>query len=399
MAPTNSHVQEYFQPSLQSSADHVGGVVAIEPPAKMPVGRLVIKGSDDEDSDSDSSLEELNVRLQFQSATRHSNVVANDSESSRNPRVHKKGIGASVNTSPLKPRYKFNMETLIKQAEIHQATEASALSMKTALECAAEQNLQYINREAARDSVLKSVVAEQEGTDINKVLQAVKRTEAIRSEDRWYFFDIDKYDIHVARQLPMIGLINGWKRGLVEPRSREQFVLSNFARDMVGLGDTLPDEFLNWMLYEICFEYRDDLRGAYCNILIASTQQLRKLVSQATLKRLFKVLGGTEAAVEITEKVKPVSMDHSLYESHDWKFLRAIITFVGHASEHFSLESYSYTMCLLVRLCIDRLFVEDNDLLAAIQKTMEQVSGTVGAKQWEKIVREEVPSSIRISQG
>lgn len=352
----------------------------------MPLGGLIVEESDD-DYESESSFADINDLLQRQSAAKHSNPVANGSESSRNTRVRNKGKGTSFNTPPSKPKYKFTMEALIKQAEIHKAAEESALSMKALLEDTAKQNPQDSSPDAARDKMLESVVAGREGTDVDKILRAVKRTEAIRSEKRWYSFDIVKNDIRADRQFPRNANMEGWKGKLADPRAREQIILSGFARDMVGLGDTLPNEALSWMLGEICLEHRDDLREAYSKILAASTQQLRDLISAATIMNLFKRLGSTEAAVKIDEKVKPLSTDHSPYEGHDWTPLRAVITFVGQISEYLSLETCLYILSLLLRLCVDGVFVENIGLLTALQRTMEQVSRNVGATHWEIFVR------------
>jgi hypothetical protein len=347
----------------------------------------IIEPSDDE-HDSDSSLEELSTRLQYKNTAKHASPRANGSESSRNTRVRNRGKVTTIHSPPPKPKYKFTMEALIKQAESHKAAEESARSTKALLENTMEQKSQYNSPEAARDRMLKSVVDGKEGTDVDKILQAVKRTEAIRSEKKWYFFDIVQQDTHADRQLPMNAKTEGWKTRLADPRSREQTVLSGFARDMVGLGDTLSDETLLWMLKEICLEHQDDMREAYCKILAASSQQLRNLLCPTIIISLFKALGGTDAAVKTDEKVKPMSADYSPYENHDWTALRAVITFVGQISEHLSLKSCEYTFCLLLRLCIDGVFVEDLSLLAALQKTMEQVSENIGVVDWEQTVRE-----------
>jgi len=433
MALRNSSIRNYFKPSLQpreapvgtdheeTDSAHVNSIVAetveVNPAESEPVEEvpdeaerkeldlleafpapvlattqpprdLVINASD-EDNGSDSSVEDIYVALQHQSRPKYSNQAANGFKAPENSRVRNKRKRVFVQQSPSKPKYKFDMKTLIEQAEKHKATEASALSMKALLEDAADNDSQDNSPEAARDSILQSVLAEKEkdGANPGKFLLAVKRTEAIQTEKVWYFFDSVRDNRRAARPLPASTVTNGWKAMLANPQSRERFLLSGFARDMVALGDTLGDDLLRWMLDEICFEHRDDLREAYCKILAATDEQVGQIISHEVITSIFKNMGAKKAAVDINEEVKLVSKDQSPYKGHDWTTLRAVISFIGRISKHLSGKTPSYIMCVLTRLCIDSVVVEDIGLLAAVQKTMEQICSNVEDAHWETIVR------------
>jgi hypothetical protein len=286
------------------------------------------------------------------------------------------------------------MKTLIEQAEKHKATEASALSMKALLEDAAENDSQGNSPDAVRDSILQSVLAEKvkDGADPGKFLLAVKRTEAIRTEKVWYFFDPVRDNPHPARLLPACTVTTGWKVMLADPQSREQFLLSGFARDMVALGDTLDDDLFRWMLDEICFEHRNDLREAYCKILAATDDHVGQIMSHEVISNIFQKMGAKKAAVDINEEVNLVSKDQLPYEGHDWATIGVVIAFIGRISKYLSTETSSYIMCVLTRLCMDSVVGEEISLLAAVQKTMEQVCTNIEDAHWETIVR---PKSLK----
>jgi hypothetical protein len=377
-------------------SDSLEFVSAPESAAKQSPRDRVISGSDEDDSGSDSSVEDIYVALQHQSRPKYSNSAANGFKLPENSRARNKRKRVFNQPSPSKPKYKFDMKTLIEQAEKHKATEASALSMKALLEDAADNDLPGNSLETARDSILQSVLAEKEkdGADPGKFLLAVKRTEAIRTEKVWYFFDLVRDNSRSARPLPACTETDGWRTMLADPQSREQVLLSGFVRDMVALEDTLDDDLFEWMLNEICFEHRDDLREAYCKVLAATDEKVGQFMSHEVIASLFQKIGVKKAAFDINEEVKLISKDQLPYEGHNLTTMRAVISFIGRISKHLSMETSSYIMCLLTRLCIDSVVVEDISLLAAAQKTMEQVCNNIEDAYWETIVRKQSCESV-----
>jgi hypothetical protein len=347
----------------------------------------VINGSDEEGSNSDSSVEDIYVALQQRNQPKDSGSATNGIKSPEKSRARNKRTRILFQPSPSKPKYKFDMKTLIEQAEKHKTTEASALSMNAILD-AVNNDSQDNNEEAARDSILQSVIAEKEkdGVDPGRFLLAVKRTEATRSEKGWYFFDSVRSNSSPPRRLPKCTEADGWKAMLADSQSREQVLLSGFARDMVVLEGILDNDLSRWMLGEICFERRNDLREAYCKVLEATEEQMGLFMSLEVIKSLFENLGAKKAAFDINEELKLTSTDQSPYEDDDWTTLSAVIAFIGRISTHLKIETSSFAMCVLARLCIDSVIIQDISLLAAVQKTMEQLCGKIEDSNWEIFV-------------
>lgn len=357
------------------------------PPAIQSSRDRVINGSDEEDSNSDSSVEDIYVALQHQSRPKFSDSAANGFKPLEKSRARNKRTRILVQPSPSKPKYKFDMKTLIEQAERHKATEASALSMNELLD-AADNDSQDNGQEVAGDSILQSVFAEKEkdGVDPGKFLLAVKRTEATRSEKVWYFFDSVRDNSSKSRPLPACTEIDGWKAMLADPQSRDQVLLSGFARDMVALEGSLDNALFRWMLDEICFEHRSNLRAAYCAVLAVTEEQIGLFMSREVIKGIFGNLGAKKAASDMNEELKLISKDQSPYEGHDWTTLADLIAFIGRISKYLSIETTSYVMCMVTRLCIDSVVIEDINLLAAVQQTMVQVCSRIESTHWETIV-------------
>lgn len=380
-------VEEASREVDSEDSDHLEAIPVAESPIVQYSRDCVINCSDEEDSDSESSVEDIYVALQQQGQPRYSHSAKDGSKSPEKCRSRSKRTRMLVQPSPAKPKYKFDMKTLVEQAERHKATEASALSMNSALDAVNDKS-QDKGEEIARDSILQSVIAEKEkdGVDAGKFLLAVRRTKATHSEKGWYFFHSVRDHSSTPRRFPAYTEATGWKALLASSQSKPQVLLSGFARDMVALEGTLDHDLFGWMLGEICFENRNDLREAYCKILEGMPDQIGLFMSHEVMKRLFENLGAKKAAYDINEEIKLISKDRSHYEGQNWTTVSAVVSFVGRNSAHLTIEASSYTLCVLARLCIDSIVIQDIGLLAAVQKTLEQLCERIEGSNWGKIV-------------
>lgn len=281
------------------------------------------------------------------------------------------------------------MKMLINQAEKDEATEASAQRVNALLSDAAAKSSNVGNKRSSdvNSDLLQLVVEDADEVQTDDVFQALKRTEATIAEKRCYFFDTPSSATLNIWPIPKNKKSEGWQGNLGNPQVREQTVLSGFARDMVTLGDVLPDELFLWMLDEACFEMRDDLQQAYYNILAASPQQLFHLVQPETITSQFRKIGAIGNAVDMHQEVQLVPVRQSVYEGRNWTSLRAFISFLGRISPNVSLASRSHTLSLLVRICVDRAILENLGLLDTVQRSMELTCASIGSVPWEQCVR------------
>ena len=170
---------------------------------------------------------------------------------------------------PASSKYKFSIGSLIAQVEKEDVAEAGALQARLAVGVMDEQK-------RARDARLVSVKKEedmiQEGLftsligykndndGIDRLMQAIKRTEALYQDKTWLFFDVTFQDPQEplrpfpsmpSRFLNILGSIYSQLRNIFrliwsDPRDRQQAFLTGYVGDVAAKG-RLPDEVLIWI--------------------------------------------------------------------------------------------------------------------------------------------------------
>lgn len=177
-----------------------------------------------------------------------------------------------------KPKYKFTLESLVTDAVDDEETEAGVARAKAALESRQKEGKEAPNETSSgdksqskeiREDVLTSAFAEEKDeTDLQRLLNAVRRTEAFDQDKSWSFFS-DQATTPSPPEFPRDSILpssreaflRGWTRrdlplfflcigtkGTLEPASRERAFHSGilefaFARDL------LPDELIIWILH------------------------------------------------------------------------------------------------------------------------------------------------------
>ena len=353
----------------------------------------MVKSSDDEEEDSDSSLEDLRTILQTKRPVNGPRPSANGAipstpNSSRTEYFH-------TSPMPLLSKHKFDLKSLASHAKTDRNIEASSKRVKAMQE--ASQKKEYVPpREDDAGSKLKHsdllhlVVADQEGGDVHKVARAVMRTEATLSERRCYFFDTQVNPAKPARTpFPTKSISEEWKNDLKDPQMRHQTFISSFAEDMVSFGKALPDEIFLWMLDEICVESSEPLRVSYCNVLKVSSEQIQRLVMPAIIRTMFERVGANPASTTVADKIRTVPALAEPYAKRDWAKLRSLIGFFGQIAR--SLQARSYVVSMLLRMCVDRVVLENVDIFDLVLETINQLCGYVRDDAWETCVSPLLP--------
>ncbi len=183
-------------------------------------GQLVIKSSDDEDSTSDSSLDDLNELLTARKPIKEPTpiFVAGDvipgldrgtvhkRAQTRVGRLEGRGNTSSTSSTsrlPVIPRYKFSLDSLVRQTQRDTASESDAAKARClfrASEGAVDAQEMLAQKQEGSTStalehidenLLASVTSGSgEGTDnsLHKVLNTMRRTEALHRAKTWLFF-------------------------------------------------------------------------------------------------------------------------------------------------------------------------------------------------------------------
>lgn len=372
---------------------------AIEPqrPSTTPSSSRIIKSSDDEgeDDDSDDSLVDLATLLRAhrpaaqQNAPTTTRTAAPSTPNAPRFKNHSK----ELNSSPIiVPKYKFNLKYLANLAKADDATEASSKRIK-ALSTQQDIDSSFPGEGDSHEpkpnhlDLLGSVVTNQEDGEMQRVTRALKRTEATLSEHRWYFFDTQcNPPKRKRRSFPKKSLSEDWRSELLDEKSRHQTFISGFAEDMVSYGKVLPDEIFLWVLDGLCKEPSDPLRNSYSNVLRESSEQVRRLVGNDLIQNLFEGLGGSDSGISISEKVQPIPGLIDPYSNYEWNTLCSVIKFLGQVGRNLQQNSRVYTICILLRLSIDRVVFDNVDVLDQIHDTIGRLCRHIPDGDWESSV-------------
>jgi hypothetical protein len=375
-------------PSLSQQLVHLPAVSS-----SVSSGRI-IRSSDDEDSDSDSSLVDLTTLLQ----SHRSNIPPKPSTNRDTPSTPNASRFASRNldykTSPIVvPKYKFDLKYLANLARTDDAAEASSKRVKALSALEDESNTLLPTGAKSNEpkpshlDLLGSVVMDREEGEVQRVTRAIKRTEATLSEHRWYFFDTEAKPSKPERSpFPTEFVTDDWKKDLSDPQVRYQTFISGFAEDMVSFGKTLPDEIFLWILDELCRESSAPLRSSYSNILRESSEQVHRLIVPDVVRNLFKGLGGSPAAISVSQKIQSISGLRDAYGRRQWGELRSVIGFFGDIASSLRQEVGVYIISLLLRMCVDGVVFENVDLFDGVRETISRLCRYIPEESWEACV-------------
>lgn len=383
---------------LESTSSQQSCSSLSEPPMSLPqsssnISKGVVPGSDDEeDDDSDSSLEDLDVIFNT-NRTAPAGIPSVPAPGTPRASRSRKPPTSTLQRSPLTVRthYKFDLKYLKAIAADDEALEAKERRLKKITqedtEMGDDEPIAFSND--IHGNILRGLHEEKEeggGKDVQKVLNAVKRTEALNMGSRWYFFETEEIPTVKRQPFPKASVLKNWKNDLAEPQIRHQTFVSGFAENMVAYGNTLPDEIIEWILDDFCMEEQTDLRNAYSSVLRVSRKQVYRLVTPEVIRRMFKSLGATSSAITLTDKINPRREISDAYAHHPWSKVRALIDLINLVAKHLQVETRLEVICILLRLGIDPVLMERVDLFSQVQTTLHSLCLYIDPEIWESSV-------------
>lgn len=368
---------------------------------KRPRGiDAVIKGSDDEDDDSLSSDDDL-PNLFAKPRTDAVPVRANrESNPCVTPKAKRTAI--SFHSSPLAfmPKHKFDMKALLNHAKTHDAAEASAQRMSNILSerDAAAESAPAAKPAATLYETMMDVLSDAEGEDNeaerDKLLRAVKRTEASVDRKHWRFFEQELSDSCVPARAPFPkdAARGGW-RFLADPKTRPHVFGDGLTYTIQTRRRDLPDEIVLWVLDEISYEKSESLRQEYCRLLGVCTQQVYKFFDEDRLDRLFRDLGAREEALDSAAKISGVIEQNPPYSERNWSMLQSVLILLSRTSNAMTVTSLTHAVSILIRLGIDTVVTENIAIRKDFSEAIEKLVLAVPIKSWDKFVSAACPDS------
>lgn len=353
-------------------------------------GEVVIRNSDNE-SDSDSSLEDLNDLLllegrkhrgkssspEYQSPALPLNRNAEDGRrmSTRRRTKTDKVAAPLCSALPVQPKkYRFDLESLArhrKQEEASVEDIARANAMLRSFEqkkASASGNSEAVSTKGPFDAAFIDMVMKEhrDEDEIGRLKAAIQRTEALHHGKVWSFFDEQAEEpLFEQADFPDIG---GERLGLVlgETSSRQQAFLSGYVGEL-AIKEDLPEEILLWIMDAICLESRDDLRYSYTATLTDASKHLASVLSPERIDMLFRKLGATAAALNIEGPVIPQAVLSQSIGANSRPCLLSVLDLFQNSASDLSAESRLHLICTLCRLALDHSIINSCRTMSAIE--------------------------------
>ncbi|KAI4128344.1 MAG: hypothetical protein LQ338_002789 [Usnochroma carphineum] len=355
-------------------------------------GEVVIRDSDEDRSDSESSLEDIDDLLGRRKPPAESSSVSEDvlppvpsppatrSKSGKSAvGGHTRSAAATANHSPTPiaiPKYKFSLNALIKQRRKDEDSRAIIENAQNLLlEGLEEQKPSSTGTpNAALDENLLATVIKNDDDEGNmdRLMAAIERTDALDQQKTWSFFR-DKDDGVDAEPAECPTVADPYWRSIFDdPLTRQQAFLTGYVGECSSLRK-LPDKLLIWLLGAACHEPRDDLHHSYCQAIRDIGDQVTQSLTVETCNNLLKAIGARPEALDLKKAAVPtVTTPHASQSSAHAK-LRRILNVYSAVTASVSMPVKANTMCILSRLLLDREIINDCTLLSNIVEIISAV--------------------------
>lgn len=353
-------------------------------------GEVMIRNSEDE-SDSDSSLEDLNNLLlpegrvpwgpsSYPEPSLSALPLKQNAEDGRRKSTRRKTKPDQL-TAPLRSalvvqpkKYKFDLESLARHRRQEEASVEDIARANAMLGSFKQQKVSASGNAGAAstkgpfyarfiDTVMKEHGDEDE---ISRLKAAIQRTEALNYGKSWSFFDeraegplFEQSDFPIMED-DRLGRILG------KTSSRQQAFLSGYVGELATKGN-LPEEIMVWIMDAICLESRDDLRYSYTATLTDASKHLASVLSPDRIDILFRKIGATAAALDIEGPVIPHAALSQSIEAVSRPSLSSILDLFQNTASDLGAESRIHLICTLCRLALDHSIANSCHIVNAIE--------------------------------
>ncbi|KAI0119736.1 hypothetical protein F4814DRAFT_252505 [Daldinia grandis] len=351
-----------------------------------------IKESDDEDGDSDDSLESISAFIQRKKGPA---PYQRDSDLTT-PRAKRIAPNpASLLKSPLtiQPKHKFDLKYLIKHAQQSNRADESARRADELINQSEEddENDQILT-EVQNDPTLlqktaKELLKDDEGeAKGDKLMRAMHRTKVDGSHRLYYFFSLEQPLFKPpGGPFPQEAAKGCW-RCLANLRTRDQAVILGLPHTVASKGRALPDELFLWILDEICAERNAQLCIQYCNLVVLCPDSIRRLITEKRLYSMLERLGGPKySRSQNTSKLESLPKMEDPYARKDWSGLVAFLELLERIAPNLTTQNAIGAIKLLLRMGLDPLVKTTvrSEHAAAMEALVTALSG-LGTSQWNE---------------
>ena len=365
-------------------------------------GEVVIRNSDD-DSDSDSSLEDLDDLLLLESRKTQGlgelsspesqlpspslNRSAEDGRRMSGRRRTKTKAAAAPLYSALPvqaKRYKFDLESLARHRKHEEASTDDVVRASAMFRSLEQQkvstggNAGTASTTGPLASTFIATVMKEHGDEdeLRRLKAAIQRTEASNHGKFWSFFDKQAREpLFDQPQFP-ISETDRLGRMLGNTFSRQQAFLTGYVGEL-AMKERLPEEILLWIIDAICLESRDDLRYSYIATLTDASKYMASVFSPERIDMLFRKLGATAVALDIEGPVNPYLALSQSIETVNRPNLLSILDLFQTLASNLNADTRMHVICTLCRLVLDNSVANSCHIIGAIEDTFASLIDSI----------------------
>ncbi|KAI1002753.1 hypothetical protein K3495_g5450 [Podosphaera aphanis] len=364
------------------------------------VKESVVENSD-EDGDSESSLEDIEVLLAHKTSeirARQGLPVSDQSSSISSNTGYKKRTTRKPSLT-IKPKYKYDLKTLAKDARNEDATEASARKAEELLD--PSKRAEYLSPTFGENTPRTPGSSQTPLFDMYvagagngapagyMVKRAIENVESNLKDEHWYFFDSDTISVTARKPFPIASIPGDWRNEMADLQLRDSAFISGFIEDMVMLGRPLPDELFCWLLDEISYQEDQLLRFSYLNVLVQSPEdQIHRLIDPKIMLRLFHNLKAHPRGTMLSQKIEIINAIPGYYANRDWSKLLSVLNFIERIAGVLHTETRKQAACILLRMSLDSIIIETVDILDSFQKAINSLCKYTLDEGWDDFCQE-----------
>ncbi|KAL3471805.1 hypothetical protein BJX99DRAFT_236849 [Aspergillus californicus] len=356
-------------------------------------GKEVVIGSDGEESDSTgplASAEDLlrkfarpkspQVRIMENSKMKHE--LSKPAQPLRARKIPK-----PRSTPKAPPVYKNTLASLVQQAVADQETEAEIERLRASIKAreAAKQNGPGLDKDTGlHEGVLASALddgADDNSMGFQRLLDAVRRTEAFDLEKSWSFFDL-QIPLPPGPDFPRECVMSKpYLAGLREPESRERAFYSGII-DFILSKELLPDDVVRWIFYSVPSEPQDSLRNAYCRAFKHTTAgRMKSLIRTEDIDTLFWQMSARPDALALSDPIEPDPElqigDPPQSQPQHHKALLSVLEIFRDSASIFKHDTREHILKILLRLPLDASLTRHHILCSEIERTISALLESV----------------------
>lgn len=363
-------------------------------------GNLVaVLGSDDDDSDSLPSLDDLLGSKKGEPATPSSSPPELDETDAETQRKRSLFVFTNGRSQPLIGKdklrelnsrgreYKVNIGALVGAHFEDDEIETNIANAKKGYEAVKQEQ----SRQAEHDErVLVSFAAGEPGDedDISRLMNAVDRTEALSHGKTWSFFGPGGLRSQQARPLrpPIAEHSNAWsERCLRDTEARGRAFLSGYVAENWSYA-RMPDEFIVWTFDSIIQEPRSELRRSYVKALSSlDSASIQAWLDSERIEEMFLHLGASQQSLDCDIIIEPNCYLPKVQGVANYKALLSTIEVLTALAPSLEVSVHSRLLAIVARLALDAGLMNDARVSSAVEDSLSKLIETSQQKGGQRI--------------